>query len=111
MRFILAAVAAAAAVAGAAPALSQPAPATTNATAPASEALWVDAEVRRIDRDNRKVTLRHGEIPNLGMPGMTMVFQVVQPAALDGLQVGDKVRFRAAERDGTYLATELERAR
>jgi Cu/Ag efflux protein CusF len=66
-------------------------------------------EVRRIDKENKKITLRHGEIKNLNMPPMSMVFQVRDPALLDKVLVGDKVRFRAVEEDGTLVITEMEK--
>lgn len=67
-----------------------------------------EAEVRRIDKPAAKVTLKHGEIKNLDMPAMTMVFQVKDKAWLDKLQAGDKVRFRAVNDAGRYTVTELE---
>ena len=49
--------------------------------------------VRKVSKDTGKVTLRHGEIKNLDMPPMTMVFQVKDPTMLDGLEPGDKVLY------------------
>jgi Cu(I)/Ag(I) efflux system periplasmic protein CusF len=68
-----------------------------------------DAEVRKVDRDAGKITLKHGEIKSLDMPPMTMVFQVKAPALLDKVKAGDKVRF-AAERTagGAFVVTEIE---
>ena len=37
-----------------------------------------------------KVTLRHGELKNLNMPPMTMVFRVQDAAQLAPLKAGDK---------------------
>ncbi|MBK8066023.1 MAG: copper-binding protein [Betaproteobacteria bacterium] len=51
-----------------------------------------------MDLEAKKVTLRHGPIPNLEMPDMTMVFQVLDEKMLDGLKPGDKVRFKAEGR-------------
>ena len=51
------------------------------AAAPAGD--MTEAEVRKVDMDNKKITLKHGDIKNLDMPGMTMVFQVKYPAMLD----------------------------
>ena len=65
-------------------------------------------EVRKIDKANQKVTLKHGDIKNLDMPGMTMVFQVKEPAILDTVQVGSKVRFTAEKVDGAIIVTALE---
>ncbi|MCW5649082.1 MAG: copper-binding protein [Ramlibacter sp.] len=68
-----------------------------------------DAEVRKIDKDNGKLTLRHGPIKNLDMPGMTMVFRVKDPALLDSLAVGDKIRFHAEQERGAITVTEVEK--
>jgi len=68
-----------------------------------------DGEVRKIDREAGKLTLRHGPILNLEMQGMTMSFRVANPAMLDGLNVGDKVRFVAERVNGTTLVTQIER--
>mgnify|MGYP000414363824 FL=1 len=69
---------------------------------------WAMAEVRRIDKAARKVTLKHGEIKNLDMPPMTMVFQVKDPAQLDALQAGQKVRFQAVQENGAYWVVKIE---
>ncbi len=66
-----------------------------------------DGEVRKIDKDNGKLTLKHGEIKNLDMPGMTMVFSVKDKALLDTLKTGDRVQFKAVKEDGKYLVTEI----
>ena len=67
-----------------------------------------EGEVRKVDKENKKITLKHGEIKNLGMPGMTMVFQVKDPAMLDSVQSGDKVLFTAEKLDGAYVVTSIE---
>lgn len=67
-----------------------------------------DGEVRKIDKGTRTITLRHGEIPNLNMPPMTMVFEAKEPAMLDKVKVGDKVKFKAANVGGTFTVTEIE---
>ena len=68
------------------------------------------AEVRRIDKEAQKITLRHGAIANLEMPPMTMVFQVSDAALLDRVKVGDKVRFAAEKREGAFTITRIESA-
>jgi Cu/Ag efflux protein CusF len=70
-----------------------------------------DAEVRKVDKSAGKITLKHGEIRNLDMPGMTMVFQVKDAALLDKVKEGDKVRFSAEKTGGAYVVTALEPAR
>jgi Cu(I)/Ag(I) efflux system protein CusF len=67
-----------------------------------------DGEVRKVDKDAKKITLRHGELKQLDMPPMTMVFQVKDPALLDKVKAGDKVKFRAQNTGGTLVITEIE---
>ena len=71
---------------------------------------WAEAEIRRIDKAARKISLRHGEIKNLDMPPMSMVFQVRDAALLEGLQAGQKVRFTAVQENGAYWVTRIEAA-
>jgi Cu(I)/Ag(I) efflux system periplasmic protein CusF len=81
------------------------------AVIPASASELSDAEVRKVDQEQGKVTLKHGPIKNLDMPGMTMVFNVKDKAMLDKLKPGDKVRFKAAEENGKYTVTEISAAK
>jgi Cu/Ag efflux protein CusF len=67
-------------------------------------------EVRKVDRANRKITIKHGEIKSLDMPPMTMVFNVKDPALLDAAQVGEKVRFGVVREDGKFVVTAIEAA-
>ncbi|MCM5680729.1 copper-binding protein [Schlegelella sp. S2-27] len=67
-----------------------------------------DGEVRKIDKAAGKVTIKHGEIKNLDMPPMQMVFRAQPPALLDKVQVGDKVRFHAEKVGGAYTVTAIE---
>jgi Cu(I)/Ag(I) efflux system protein CusF len=66
-----------------------------------------DAEVLKIDKAQQKITLKHGEIKNLDMPPMTMVFRVQDAAMLDTVKVGDKVKFDADKIGGQYTVTRL----
>ena len=70
-----------------------------------------DGEVRKIDKDAKKITLKHGEIKNLDMPAMTMVFQVKDVALLDKVKVGDKVKFKAEKAVAGYAVSEIEMAK
>ena len=67
-----------------------------------------DGEIRKVDKDSKKITIKHSEIKNLDMPGMTMVFQVKDPAMLDKVQAGDKVKFKAEKVGGRIVITNLE---
>jgi Cu/Ag efflux protein CusF len=69
-----------------------------------------EGEVRRIDKEANKLTIRHGPLANLDMPPMTMVFQVKDPALLQGLKPGDKIRFQADKVGGAYTVTHIEPA-
>ncbi|MBE7366048.1 copper-binding protein [Ramlibacter pallidus] len=76
----------------------------------AAAADMAEGEVRKVDKAAGKITVRHGEIRNLDMPPMTMVFGVSDPAMLDKVKQGDKVRFRAANPNGNYTITEIQAA-
>ncbi len=71
----------------------------------------VEAVVRTVDKSAKKITLRHGEIPNLDMGPMTMVFQVQDPALLDKVKAGDTVRFTADQIRGAYTVLTIEPVR
>ncbi len=79
----------------------------TAGLAHADPAAMASGEVRKIDADGAKLTLKHGEIKSLDMPPMTMVFHVADKKQLEKLQVGDKVRFKAAQVQGRYTVTEI----
>ncbi|WP_370870660.1 copper-binding protein [Polaromonas sp.] len=76
----------------------------------AANSAKTDGEVRKIDKENQKITLKHGDIKNLDMPGMTMVFKVKDAAMLDKVQVGSKVKFNAEKSDGAIAVTSMELA-
>jgi Cu(I)/Ag(I) efflux system periplasmic protein CusF len=82
------------------------APAASAAAAPTT-----DGEVRKVDREQGKVTLKHGPITNLDMPGMTMVFKVADPKRLDAIKQGDKVKFAAENVNGSVTVTAIEIAK
>ena len=68
----------------------------------------VNAEVKKVDVDKGLIVLNHGDIPNLGMPAMTMGFDVADKKMLKGIKVGQKVRFQAEMVDGKATVTELK---
>ena len=88
-----------------------PAAAATGASAAAGTATELaEGVVRRIDKAAGKITLRHGEIKHLDMPPMTMVFQVRDPALLDAVTAGAKVRFRVEQVGSAYVVTSIQAA-
>lgn len=64
-------------------------------------------EIKKIDTDQGTVTLLHGPIENLGMPGMTMVFRLAKPEQAAAFKVGELVRFKAERIKGSLVITEL----
>lgn len=76
-----------------------------------STADMAEGEIRKVDMDTKKITIKHGEIKNLDMPGMTMVFQVKDPALLEKVKAGDKVRFKAEKAGGAIVVTDIQAAK
>lgn len=66
-------------------------------------------EVRRLDVQNAKITIRHGEIKSLDMPPMSMVFVAKPASLLNGLKVGDKIEFSAIEENDQYVVTKIKK--
>ena len=77
----------------------------------AADNLMSDGEVRKVDPSTKKITIKHGELKNLGMPAMTMVFQVADPAMLGKVKAGDKIKFRADKVNGAITVMEIEPVR
>jgi Cu(I)/Ag(I) efflux system protein CusF len=102
-RFLLAVVIA---LASPVPALATEAHHPSQAGAPVA-----DGEVRKVDKDARKLTIRHGPLPQLDMPTpMTMVYQVKDPALLDKVRPGDKVKFVAEKIGGAFTVISIDPA-
>ena len=68
-------------------------------------------EVRKVDKEAGKVTIKHGPLTSLDMPAMTMVFRVKDPAMLDQIKAGDKINFAADKVDGAYTVMRIETAK
>jgi Cu(I)/Ag(I) efflux system periplasmic protein CusF len=80
---------------------------TAKPTAATESGEMTNAEVRKIDKSAKKITLKHEAIKSLDMPGMTMVFQVIDASLLDKVQVGDKVKFKAKQDGSAYVVTDI----
>lgn len=80
------------------------------AAAPADTG-YTEGEVRKVDKEAGKITLKHGPIPNLEMPAMSMVFRAKDPKILDQVKAGDKVRFKAENIGGALTVTEIQQAK
>ena len=77
--------------------------------ASAAQAQWANGEIRRIDAQNLRLTIKHGEIKALDMPPMTMVFYVKDPVLLQGLAVQDTIEFQASLEGVKYYLTEVKK--
>ena len=69
-----------------------------------------DGEVRKVDKDAGKLTIKHGEIKNLDMPGMTMAFAVKDKALLDKVKSGDKIKFKVVMEGGNMVVTDIQKS-
>ncbi len=65
-------------------------------------------EIRKVDKAAAKITIKHGDIPSIAMPPMTMVFGVKDAALLDIAKPGDKVRFDVVQESGRFFVTRIE---
>ena len=88
---------------------AQVSPSPGQVAAPVSDSM-TDGEVKKVDPDNGKITLKHGDIKNLDMPGMTMVFTVRDKGQLTKLKPGDKVQFMAVQEGGKMIVTDIQPA-
>ena len=91
--------------------LAAPLQAAHAAPTAAQASVMSDGVVRKVDAANGKLTLKHGPIVNLEMPGMTMVFRVKSPDLLKNVKAGDAVKFHAEEINGAFTVTDIQIAR
>lgn len=70
----------------------------------------VDGIIQKLDAEKGLIVLKHGDIPNLGMPAMTMGFDI-DKKKLKGFKVGEKVKFKAEMVNSKATVTELRPAR
>lgn len=87
----------------------QEASASTNESS-AAEPAMADGEIRKVDMDAGKITIKHGELKNLSMPPMTMVFRAKDAGMLQQVKSGDKVRFVADKVNGQFTVMQIELA-
>jgi Cu(I)/Ag(I) efflux system periplasmic protein CusF len=70
-----------------------------------------EGEIRKVDVNAKKLTIKHGPLLNLDMPAMTMVYQVNDPAMLKQVKPGDKVKFEAQRLGDVFTVTKIEAAK
>ena len=65
-------------------------------------------EIRRIDAEAGKVTIKHGAIAELELPAITLVY-LIDTTLLEGFQPGDRVKFTAKRQNGQYVVTKISK--
>ena len=63
----------------------------------------VMGEVKKVKAKSGKITIKHEPIPNLDMPGMSMVFRIAEGVDISEYKKGDAVEFTVVERDGKMV--------
>jgi len=63
----------------------------------------VMGEVKKVKAKSGKITIKHEAIPNLDMPGMSMVFRIADGVDITPYKKGDAVEFTVVERDGKMV--------
>lgn len=74
-----------------------------------SAAEWTKGEVRRVDIENKKISIRHEEIKSLDMPPMSMVFYVENTGLLKGISPGDQVEFVAGQTNTKLFVRDIKK--
>jgi len=74
----------------------------------AQSGAMAEGEIRKVDKDAGKLTIKHGPIPSMDMPPMTMVYRVKDPAMLDKVKPGDKVKFLAEKVGSAFTVMRIE---
>jgi Cu(I)/Ag(I) efflux system protein CusF len=86
-------------------------PVMAQAGTAAAAASVTSGEIRKVDKEAGKLTIKHGPIANLEMGAMTMVFRVSDPAMLNAVKAGDKVNFVAERVNGAITVTKIDIAK
>ena len=73
----------------------------------APTAALTEGEVKKVDLASSKITIKHGELKHLDMPGMTMVFTSRNKGLLSTVKPGDKIRFMAVSEGGKLFVTDI----
>ncbi|HXF52756.1 MAG TPA: copper-binding protein [Hyphomicrobiaceae bacterium] len=80
-------------------------------TAALAQSPMVDGEVKKVDAETGKITIKHGPMKKFDMDeGMTMVFKAGDPEMLKQVKPGDKIKFEADKVNGQFTVIKLEKA-
>lgn len=69
---------------------------------------YTKGQVTKVDAKQKKITIKHGELKDLGMPAMTMVFVVADDAMLEKVKAGKNIEFLAERVNGRITVTEIK---
>ena len=69
---------------------------------------YTSGEITKIDAAQKKLTIKHGELTNLDMPAMTMVFAVAEDSMIEQVKVGQKIEFTADRVNGRITVTDIK---
>ena len=81
---------------------------TSLTTFAAGEGPMVDGTVTEV-RPGGELTIKHGPLPNLDMPAMTMVFKLNDPAMGKGVKKGDKIKMHVEDVGGKLTIMHLKK--
>lgn len=65
-------------------------------------------EVRRVDQEVGRITIKHSAIADLDLPAMTLVYHA-QATLLQGIKPGDKIKFTAKRENDRYVVTKISK--
>jgi len=68
-------------------------------------------EIRRVNTEAKKLTIKHGSISDLDKPAVTMVIPVMGPAILDQLKAGGTIKLASENLGGAITLTSIEPAK
>ena len=72
---------------------------------------WVAAKVVKVEAERSRVTLDHERIKSIEMEAMVMPFKVEKAVDLKPFKVGDRVRFRVANKDAHLVVQAMEKSK
>ena len=72
----------------------------------------IDGLITKVDTSAGKITIKHGPIKKFDMDdGMTMVFRAQDPAMLQAIKAGDKIKFDAENVNGQFVVTKIQKSK
>ncbi|HSL79966.1 MAG TPA: copper-binding protein [Pseudolabrys sp.] len=72
----------------------------------------IDGTITKVDTSAGKITIKHGPIKKFDMEdGMTMVFRAQDPAMLQTVKAGDRIKFDAENVNGQFVVTKIQKSK